>query len=165
MHHGIYIDIFPLDGYPQDVRGQQKLRRRKKLLTWMQFCAMKGDKKIKVQIRNAVFRLLGFHHRTAATMKKMEVLISQYPVRSSEVWCNHGNWQGELEYAPRWHYGKGTWATFEGLRVRIPENLDAYLTQKFGDWREDIPEEEKVGHHFYTVCDPDKPYTHYINKS
>jgi hypothetical protein len=78
------------------------------------------------------------------------------------VWCNHGNWQGKLEYAPRWQYGKGVWATFEGLRVRVPEAADAYLTQKYGDWRADLPDEQKVGHHFYEVCDLEKSYTYYM---
>ena len=161
MNHGVYIDIFPLDGYPQNVQEQRELARRKKLLSWMQFCALKGDTKMKVRIRNLAFRMLGFHHRTARTIEKMEMLISRYPAKSSEVWCNHGNWQGELEYAPRWQYGAGTWRCFEGIQVRVPEKTDAYLTQKYGDWRADLPEEKKVGHHFYAICDLQTPYTCY----
>lgn len=164
MHHGVYIDIFPLDGYPTDVREQKKLRRKKKLLTWMQFCALRGDTRPKVQIRNTIFRLLGYQHRTAKTMKKMEVLISRYSNDTSDVWCNHGNWQGELEYAPRWHYGQGSWRVFEGLPVRVPENTDAYLTQKYGDWRAELPVEAQIGHHLYTVCDLGKPYSEYVNQ-
>ena len=52
----------------------------------------------------------------------------------------------------------------EGLKVRIPENYDAYLTQKYGDWRADLPEDQKVGHHYAEVIDLNRPYTDYIEK-
>ena len=89
-------------------------------------------------------------------------MISSYPVENSEVICNHGNWQGKLEYAPREQYGEGIMMEFEGLKVRVPELYDEYLTQKYGDWRADLPEEEKVGHHYYSVCDLNKSYKEYI---
>jgi lipopolysaccharide cholinephosphotransferase len=90
-------------------------------------------------------------------------LYTKYPPEESELWCNYGNWQGKLEYAPKWHYGEGTWVTFEGLRVRIPENYDAYLTQKYGDWRSDPPLEKQKSHHVSTIIDTEKPYTFYTN--
>ena len=37
-----------------------------------------------------------------------------------------------------------------------------YLTQKYGDWKADLPEEEKKGHHFYSVMDLEKSYTEYL---
>ena len=52
----------------------------------------------------------------------------------------------------------------EGLNVRIPERYDEYLTQKYGDWCADIPEEEKVGHHYYEIMDTTRPYTDYVKK-
>ena len=73
--------------------------------------------------------------------------------------CNHGNWQKSLEYAPKEHYGQGTTAEFEGMTVRIPEQYDEYLTRKYGDWRAELPPEQRVGHHYYTLMDLDTPYT------
>ena len=52
---------------------------------------------------------------------------------------------------------------FEGLKIRVPENYDEYLTQKYGDWRSDPPQDEQVGHHYYSVLDVKTPYTEYIN--
>ena len=84
---------------------------------------------------------------------------------TSKLWCNYGNWQGKLEYAPKWHYGQGTEAVFEGMTVRIPENYDAYLTQKYGDWRSDPPEEKQKTHHHSTIIDVEKSYTYYFENS
>lgn len=97
-------------------------------------------------------------------MQKLEKTISAFSTGSSQIWCNHGNWQGKAEYAPREQYGDGAWATFEGLRVRIPEKYDEYLTQKYGDWRAELPPEQQVGHHFAEVVDLTRPYTDYVKK-
>jgi phosphorylcholine metabolism protein LicD len=107
-------------------------------------------------------RLIGCHKRTGKILARYEELICAYPTEGSAVICNHGNWQGRLEYADRRQYGEGAWAEFEGLRVRVPEQYDAYLTQKYNDWRADLPPEEQVGHHYYSVMDTQKPYTEYL---
>ena len=101
---------------------------------------------------------------TGPKTKKFEKVISAYAPEASEYWCNHGNWQGKLEYAPREQYGEGYWTTFEGLRVRVPERYDEYLTQKYGDWRADLPLEQQEGHHYAAVIDLHSPFCDYIVK-
>ena len=88
-------------------------------------------------------------------------MISAYSVSESALVCNHGNWQGKLEYAAKEQYADGISGTFEGLYVRIPEQYDAYLTQKYGDWRADLPDSQKMGHHSYLVCDASRSYLTY----
>ena len=97
-------------------------------------------------------------------MEKLEDALTRYKGPRSDILCNHGNWQGNLEYAPREQYGSGAWATFEGLKVRVPEKYDEYLTQKYGDWRAELPQEQQVGHHYAEVIDLTRPYTDYIEK-
>lgn len=163
IHQGINIDIFPLDGRPEGRLAQWKFQLRQKIYNWMRFCVFRNDPNPRIRLRNALFRLAGFHRRIPWVQEKIECMYSAYPPEQSEVWCNYGNWQGKLEYAPKWHYGEGAWVTFEGLRVRIPENYDAYLTQKYGDWRSDPPLEKQKSHHISTIIDAEKPYTYYVN--
>lgn len=165
MNHGVYIDIFPLDGYPDDNEEANSLEKKKRLLKLQLISAftINKDQKFVTRIFLILERMIGLHKRSNVIAQKIETLISKWSTEDSELWCNHGNWQGKLEYAPCAQYGKGTWGTFEGLNVRIPEQYDEYLTQKYGDWRADIPEEKKVGHHFYKICDLEHPYTYYIN--
>ncbi len=82
----------------------------------------------------------------------------------AEVYCNYGNFRGVMEKTPKEIYGDGAQATFEGLPVRVPARYDDYLTQKYGDWRAELPKEQQVGHHYYAVCDLDTPYTEYITR-
>ena len=164
MNHGVYIDIFPLDGCPMDDRGAQKLERKKHICQLKIACVYNVEYSRRAKRFFALERLLGYHKRTAKTVKKLEKAISSFSTSNSLIWCNHGNWQGKLEYAPREQYGNGTWATFEGLKVRIPEKYDEYLTQKYGDWRAELPPEQQVGHHYAEVIDLNRPYTDYIEK-
>ena len=121
----------------------------------------RSDCSRKVKLLRLALRAAGIHKNFSGQVAAFEKTAAR-PTENAEIWCNHGNWQGRLEYAPAWHYGQGVTAQFEGLSVRIPENFDAYLTQKYGDWRADLPEEEKVGHHFYGVLDLSKPFTEYL---
>lgn len=162
INHGVYIDVFPLDGYPEDARLQKKLEEKKQLYKLLISSVYKSDCSLKVKVLRKIFRLFGVHKRTAKILAKFDKLISAYPVKKSKIWCNHGNWQGKLEYAPMEQYGEGVVMTFEGLDVRVPEKYDEYLTQKYGDWRQDLPEDEKVGHHFYSIMDLDKSYIEFV---
>jgi lipopolysaccharide cholinephosphotransferase len=48
-------------------------------------------------------------------------------------------------------YGEGKVASFEGLQVCIPNNSDAILRRIYGDYMQLPPENERVGHHFYSI--------------
>ena len=161
INHGVYIDVFPIDGYPESWIGQQILEIRK---TWYKIkllTVINTKASPKVEIMKKFFRLSGVHKRIPKILKKYEDMISRYSVADAKVWCNHGNWQGKLEYADRDQYGNGTLGSFEGIQVRLPENTEAYLTQKYGQWREDLPEELKKSHHYFEIYDPEESYKKY----
>lgn len=161
IHHGIYIDIFPLDGYPAAKVEQRRLERRKLVYRRLLSTAFLPDRAWK-RIFIAPFRLAGVHRHTAAIARRYEAMVARYGTDDSAILANHGNWQGKLEYAPREQYGDGVWGEFEGLRVRLPAQTDAYLTQKYGDWRRDLPPGEQIGHHYFTRCDCERSYRDYL---
>lgn len=163
VNHGVYIDVFPLDGYPASPVGRRIFELRKRIFRLKLLSALESDYSPQARLAVTVMRLLGFHRRTGRILAKYERMISAYSTETSSIICNHGNWQGKLEYAPREQYGKGTTADFEGIQARVPEQYDAYLTRKYGDWRAELPPEQQVGHHYYTVMDLDTPYTRVMN--
>lgn len=163
MHHGVYIDVFPLDGYPDKKDEQIKFEKKKRLYKLICESGYDFKRSPKAEIFVKILRVLGVVKRVHKTLKKYENMISDYGTEDSKIICNHGNYQGKLEYAPIEQYGDGVMMTFEGLNVRVPKMYNEYLTQKYGDWRSDLPKEQRVGHHYYTVCDLTKPYTEYIS--
>lgn len=166
IHHGVFIDVFPLDGYPIKKRDIYRLEMKKNRYKLQLACVYKMDSKqsFKAKLFFSFERFMGTHKRTQKIAGKLEKIISKWTIQTSEMICNHGNWQGKLEYSPKEHYGDGKMVIFEGLEVRIPENYDDYLTQKYGDWRAELPKEKQVGHHYYEICDLDRPYTEYIER-
>ena len=164
INHGVYIDIFPLDGYPKDSREIEVFEKRKMLYQRRLVCAFPPPDGINNKIRYYVKRVLGYHLNRQKIISEYTKLLTNFPVCDSDYICNHGNWQGHLEYAPAEQYGVGAVMNFEGIKVRVPALYDEYLTQKYGDWRADIPQEQKVGHHHYKILDLNKSYTYYINQ-
>lgn len=164
INHGIYLDIFPLDGYPEDPAEQKKLARKKKIYTRQLNCALKMPKNLsfKGKILIATLRTIGYHKRTAQILEKYEALISQYPVQGAKIICNHGTWYGTRDYIAAEYYGKGSDAIYEGLTVRVPEKCDEYLTALYGDWRTPPPPEKRKPSHDCEFCDTQKPYTEYV---
>lgn len=168
MNQGIYIDIFPLDGYPDSQEETIKFEKKKKYYERRRTVATSYNRwKYITNIRTTtvyvLYKLFGYCKDTAKTMKKYEEMISSYSTENSKLFCNHANWQGVLEYAPREQYGDGEIKTFEGIEVRVPQLYDAYLKQKYGDYMKELPEEEQVPSHTYIV-DVKQPYTYYLKK-
>lgn len=161
INHGIYIDIFPLDGYPEDIAEQKRLANMKHLYVRQLTCACKLPQTLKGKLSVSMFRLLGYHKRTAKIAAKYEAYISKYPVENSKIICNHGTWYGQRDFISSDFYGKGTDIIYEGITVRVPEKYDEYLTALYGDWRTPPPVEKQKGHHYYEICDIEKPYTYY----
>ncbi len=163
IHHGIYIDIFPLDGYPGSRLAQMRLEFLKKLYLTQSRVVFNADgRRLHSRMLAGMWRLLGYHRRTAKTIAKLNRLLAAYPIEGSALICNHGNWQGRLEYAPASQYGDGVHMSFHDLDVLIPADYEAYLSQKYGAWHEELPEDQKVGHHYFDHFDPDRPYTQYF---
>ena len=162
MNHGIFIDIFPLDGYPANRIEALGFEIKKKCIWRLISSVFKREQRWK----NIILYPLRYivQKNLNKIISRYENLISKYHIEGSDFICNYGNSHLAIEYAPRWQYGIGMDAEFEGLQVRIPENYDAYLTQKYGDWRADLPENERIGHHYYTICDCNKSYKEYLNK-
>ncbi len=163
MNHGVYIDIFPLDGYPRSGAAQKKLERRKFLYKLLISSVFEGECSSKIKLLRKCFRAFGVHKRTAKILSGYEAMISSHAVAESSVLCNHGNWQGKLDYSPKEELGQGITVEFEGIPVIVPENYDTYLTRKYGNWQEDPPIQEQIGHHFYTIMDLQKAYTEYVD--
>lgn len=163
INHGVYIDIFPLDGYPAGKAERRHFELKKQILRRILSSAFYTDciykKLLLYPVRMAILR-----DRLSFYVKKYCDLVKKASALSSDIICNYGNSPLKIEYAPREQYGSGAWATFEGLKVRVPEKYDEYLTQKYGDWRAELPPEQQVGHHYAEVIDLNRPYTDYIEK-
>lgn len=165
MNHGIFIDIFPLDGYPEGESEQQDFEKKKWSFYRRRYTALIPPihRDVGLTLRSIARQYFGVYSESYDACRSTEELFLQNPVYESKLWCNFANSMKKIEYVPREVYGEGICAEFECMEVVIPEKYDEYLRDKYGDYFIDPPENEQIPLHGY-IIDLDKPYTEYIKE-
>lgn len=170
LNHGIYIDIFPLDGFTKNKIKKKLFFLQKKTYLYriqqeyiveeyMNKGLAEGDKFLKKILKKLI---LSRYCNLKKTVKKSDRLYRRFKYDDSDFVANHGGPWGQKEIVPKEYFGVGTKAVFEGLEVVLPEKYHEYLTTLYGDYMTLPPLEKRVGHHYYTVMDTKKSYTHYV---
>lgn len=166
VNHGIYIDIFPLDGFTRS--------KWKKSLFFIQkysYSYRIGQEYVdgKEHIANERFykkllkKIILFRYRNLKyTVKKNDKLYRRFKYEKCDLIANHGGAWGQKEIVPKDYFGEGTKGVFEDVEVMLPEKYHEYLTALYGDYMTPPPPEKRVGHHYYTIVDTKKSYTNYI---
>jgi hypothetical protein len=124
----------------------------------MQFCGFEGNK----GIHQYFLRKLGFHRRTNKTLASMEKTIRKIGC-STNISCDYADRQ-DRGRVPWGYYGDGQTMKFEHLFIKVPSKTDAYLTYKYGNWKAELPLEQRVTHHNTVVCDLNRSYITYMDK-
>ncbi len=162
INHGVFLDVFPLDVYPELSELPKSFKIKEKFYKYATLCGLKDKSSYKIRIRNAVFKALGFHKRTDKYLEKFEKIV--FNLKGTPKYYTNSLFINKSNLFNIEWFGDGVEATFEGLKVKVPTRYDEYLTEKYGNWRERPPLEQQVGHHFASIIDLDKPYTEYIKK-
>lgn len=165
MNHGVYIDVFPLDGYTNIKSQQRKFDVKKRLFT----SRINQELDLELEGNNLRHKLISFLLRIVypdyrVAVKKREQLYKEYRYEDCEYVANFcGAWD-KKEIMLKSCFGNGTIGEFEGLKVMLPEDYDSYLTNVYGDYMTLPPVEKRVGHHYCTVVDFEKSYTEYVKE-
>ena len=166
MNHGLFIDIFPLDVYPEEEKEQKKMDLHQKIFKYRTRAAVEVPKAAQhsfpVELGlNAIATLTKL--RYPDYRKALEVRENLHcSAEGGDIWANYCGAWGKKEIMPAHWYGKGTELTFEGLTVMGPEHWDKWLTQVYGDYMQLPPVEKRVGHHYAEVIDLDTPCCEYL---
>ena len=161
INHGVYIDIFPLDGYPTS-------RIKGKILNWEKAIlnerVLKGfiDLEHSNNLKRKIVLSLTAPLSSQGAVKRFDKLIKKYDYEDSYLIANYCGAWGKKEIVPKHWYGNGIQGTFESIEIMLPEKYDLWLTQVYGDYNKYPPLEEQVPHHFCKVIDLENPYTKYI---
>lgn len=165
INHGAFIDVFPLDRFPERPLDQAVLGARLGLLNLAVRKSLTLDEGQRHSAcAEAAAGIVGSAALLACgsvegALDRRDKLIRS--VRQSPLVANYCGAWGRREVAPESWFGEGTTGTFEGMAVTLPAAPDLWLTQVYGDWRRLPPREQQVPHHHATVIDLDRPYTFY----
>ncbi len=162
LKRGLFLDIFPLDGLGNaerpDLRWFRKIKHRNQFFL-ARVCAVRKGRSF---LKNLAVVLAKVLPDRLAENRALRIRISEmcrkYDFDRSE-WAGSllGNWW-EKEIMPRKTFGEPKEYRFEGHRIFGVENAEEYLTAIYGDWRTLPPEDKRVTHHDFVLCDIHRSY-------
>lgn len=152
---GAFIDVYPLDGLGNDPGEARRLVRRCRSL--MKGFTRSGGFKFGDIGKSAPKRVLKASLRRLLQSPDYYVglqatLLSGHSFDSSK-YCNVAVWGADLLALETSCFETAERVPFEDVMLSIPQGYDALLTSLYGDYMALPPEEERVGHHAYRLCE------------
>ncbi len=163
INHGIYIDVFPIDGYPENELKAWILEKRKAFIkNYLAKDNVYLDNKMKSKKERILQIAAKLMFRDKTTTDIITELHKQYMKysysKSKKVACHGGAW-GHKEICEKEQYGRGKIGMFESVEVRLPEKTHEYLTHKYGSYMELPSVDKQVPHHYCIRIDFEKNYS------
>ncbi len=152
VNHGVFIDIFPIDGYCKQTRFQ-KFKYR--VLSGRIGYKQNNNKSFSQIIKGFVCSLLCFFSSPNRCRLKLEKMLMKKSIDESSYVFNR------LMVFDKNIFGKPRVFKFHDLDVCLPEKTEEYLKICFGDITKDVEEEKKKQHHFAYMIDVNTPFANY----
>lgn len=151
---GVNIDVFPLDGLPEDLSERKSFCRKVKfnqsLIEIKQMCYRKGRSLLKnIVLLIGKIVLFPFSYKT---LNKHHIkLIKKFDYNSSSTICNLSWGIGEKESVPKEIFESRILWPFEDGEFYIPQKYDEFLKRRYGDYMALPPESQRISHHNFRV--------------
>lgn len=164
--HGVAMDIFPLDGYP-DSSVKRKVQCIWALI-YSLFCAQLIPKN-----HGKLIEALGKIALKCIPNNSIRYWIWQYAENQMKKYdIEHCKGITELCAGPRymknWYpkeaFSEIMWVSFEHTKMPIPVGYDIYLRTAFGDYMELPPKEKRLPQHDCVVLDLNNGYQNIITE-
>lgn len=151
----IWVDIFPLDGMPNN--SLIRILHMFKLLACRAMYHISTFEKVNLKrpnrplLERIIIRFVsvtGFGRNTESKKWLMQIdkLLNRYSIEESDFIVNFMGQYKFKEMFPKKYYGKGKLYSFEEKDLMGPENADAVLKQMYGDYMTPPKDTEKNAH-------------------
>lgn len=166
INHGVFIDIFPLDGYKPNEKIKNIIKKIKYKLYNIQIAKKYNTNtvnNIKSHLLTAISDIIYGNNTVTQLLEKKEKIATKYNYDESKYICPFFDPVKEplaLVFSKD-YFGNGLVKKFEGIDVVIPQDYDAFLRQHYGNYMELPPEEDRKPHHYNQIIDLEKSYTYY----
>ena len=145
---GIWIDVFPIDGF-SDSMFINKLFCFRKLL-WKRLCFTYSDDLSKVDKKKKFIKMLVMPFLKLMGQKrlfnKLDKICRKYDFEESKnVGCTVWGYKIK-ELIPKYSLIPASKVSFEGLDFAAPADPSVYLSSLYGDYMQLPPEEKRINH-------------------
>lgn len=153
-----WIDIFPLDGMPNNLilRKLHQIRLLIRRMLYHISCFEKVNLKRpnrplseRIVIKIIQITKFGKNLNTNKQLNKLDKLLKKYDLYNTNFVINFMGQYKFKEMFPKKVYGEGQMYQFEDLELMGPENYDYVLKQMYGDYMTPPKDSEKNAHAAY----------------
>ena len=157
INHGVYIDIFPLDGYPKTKLQKRLFHIKKRIYT------LRISKKYYSKKRSWRWRVMSalsviLVPSVESAWQKREALYSKIDFDGAKTIGNFANAWEKKEITQKSYFESAVLEKFEDLEMPIPVGYKEYLHKLYGDISKDPPVADQVPHHYALMIDLDRSY-------
>ena len=150
---GIYVDIFPVDGYEDDQAFKDKMTKiiKKRQLSCYTFKGISNTKSVVNSIIRYVSVIIFYFTKTNKYVSQIDELAKSRKVDDYEL----------VDYLIYKDMHKPVWkrewleqtitGVFEGKEFMIPKNYHEILTSDYGDYMQLPPVDQRVSHHDFKL--------------
>lgn len=172
QNHGVWIDIFPLDGMSYKVQPAKKLKWKCKRVWWNFYMMYPRCLLRRIRLKtfwkdipcNIIAGLFWLSNINNWRNKKIDRFITKIPYDKAIMVGDILGTNPTKEAMEKDIFGDGTDAYFEGLKVKVPVNCDKYLTNLYGNYMQLPPKEKQIGHHIDKGFSLTQSYVDYIKE-
>ena len=150
---GIYVDIFPVDGYEDDADFKNKMTKliKKRQLSCYTFKGITNTKSLLNSLIRYISIVIFYFTNTNKYVEQIDELAKSRAVADYE----------QVDYLIYKDMNKPVWkrewleqvivGTFEGKEFMIPKHYHEILTSDYGDYMQLPPLEQRVSHHDFKL--------------
>lgn len=146
---GVYIDVFPLDGYG-DARQLASIKKMSKWLNAKK-AVIDGQRTLKKNLIIALGKVCLIGKSASDIVREMDKVARRYDYQSSVRVKSLFSVYGDNEACDKELLKETIFVEFEGAKYRVPRNYDTYLRKIYGDYMKLPPKEAQVTHHTFKV--------------
>lgn len=147
---GIFVDVLPLDQWPDDSNKKEKqIKQIKRIIRITNFHAgaliRKEDtilEKLAKKIIKTCLNIIVSRYKLNCWLQK--TLKTYQTEDEGTIWCSMtSHYTFDKLTMPKEYFGKPVLHEFSGRKYYIPEKVESYLSQLFGDYMKEPSEEVK----------------------
>lgn len=164
---GIFVDIMPLDGIPDDEMKRKtyflKLRNLLRLNFYRKYSAYSMPYGLKKKAKRFIHLCFQFLPAEIFS-EKYEALQKKYDFETSKDLCYGWSFRAEKVIFSKADFCDYILMPFENYQIRCPIGYDNFLKKLYGNYMELPPLEKRIQVHDVDIIDLERPYTYYIEK-
>lgn len=151
----VFIDIFPLDCFPnKPLKTLKKLR--KKILMIDNLCSLCNAKiNQSFGIKRIIYGIILFLHKilNCDKMKRFyeNKLVKATRFRENGIVCSSESGYGDKEFSLASYWSKTQKLSFENHNFDVPFDYHSILSNLYGDYMTPPPKNQRCSHEYYTM--------------